>query len=216
MQEAAELDPTTDSTQVCGWHRRGLRGLWVKPAPVTITYGEDIAVREIQRTWGLWGCLDTNYKCVGNQIAFKTRCFFCVVDRSWSLMDPTVYMVSEYAYRLFFFFFLTFLLQWLQQNWSARAEWGVTISCTAKWSSSLSSSCKQMGKSMSVGSVFIERTTQEKAGSLGHAEWDGIYLSFSTDKSVHRYFYKLKSEDPKQVTTSANENFVEQLFIMHL
>lgn len=73
-----------------------------------------------------------------------------------------------------------------------------------------------MGKSMSVGSVFIERTTQEEAGSLGHAEWDGIYLSFSTDKSVHRYFYKLKSEDPKQVTTSANENFVEQLFIMHL
>lgn len=50
MREAAELDPTTDSAQVCGWHRRGLRGLWVRPAPVNITYGEDIAVREIQRT----------------------------------------------------------------------------------------------------------------------------------------------------------------------
>lgn len=50
MREAAELDPTTDSAQVCGWHRRGLRGLWVRPAPVNITYGEDIAVREMQRT----------------------------------------------------------------------------------------------------------------------------------------------------------------------
>lgn len=50
MREAAELDLTTDGTQVCGWHRRGLRGLWVRPAPVNVIYEKDIAMREIERT----------------------------------------------------------------------------------------------------------------------------------------------------------------------